>query len=75
MHMIETVEVTGRQRKLWCKKINPIWWFLNDDEQRVDDGTADWYHPEWPDWRRWFYWNVFRNPLQNFRCQLSATLR
>jgi hypothetical protein len=68
--MIETVEVTGRQRKRWHKKINPIWWFLNEDEQRVDDGTADWYHPEWPHWRRWFYWNVFRNPLQNFRCHV-----
>ena len=68
--MIETVEVTGRQRKRWHKKINPIWWFLNEDEQRVIDGTADWYHPEWPHWRRWFYWNVFRNPLQNFRCHV-----
>jgi len=38
---------------------------MNDDEQTAD--PADWYHPEWPCWRRWLYWNVFRNPLQNFR--------
>lgn len=65
--MIETVEVTGRLRRPLSKKLNPIWWFLNDDEQRVDDGTADWYHPEWPAWRRYFYWNFLRNPLMNFR--------
>jgi hypothetical protein len=46
-------------------KWNPIWWFQNDDEQTVDE--APWYEPEWPYWRRWLYWNVFRNPLQNFR--------
>jgi hypothetical protein len=48
-------------------KLNPIWWFGNDDEQKVDDGSADWYHPEWPRWRRKLYWNFFRNPLMNFR--------
>jgi hypothetical protein len=65
--VIETVEVTGRLRRPLSKKLNPIWWFLNDDEQRVDDGTADWYHPEWPAWRRYFYWNFLRNPLMNLR--------
>jgi hypothetical protein len=61
-----TVEqIYGRTRKSWYLKINPVWWFMNDDEQTVD--LADWYHPEWPYWRRWLYWNGFRNPLQNFR--------
>lgn len=69
MRMIETVKVTGRQPKPWHKKTNPVWWFLNGDEQ---PGTVDWYHPEWPHWRRWLYWNVFRNPLQ--RQSLTATM-
>src|SRR5262245_12793842 len=56
--------ITGRMKKPAVKKLNPIWWFGNDDEQQ----TADWYHPEWPRWRRDFYWNFLRNPLQNFRC-------
>ena len=47
------------------KKLDPIWWFLNDDQQRVDQ--APWYHPEWPEWLRIFVWNCCRNPLQNFR--------
>jgi hypothetical protein len=62
----ETLVIEGRTLKPWTKKLNPIWWFGNDDEQTVDE--ADWYQPEWPYWRRWLYWNVFRNPLQNFRC-------
>lgn len=56
---------TGRIKKPLSKKLNPIWWFMNDDNQTVDQ--ADWYHPEWPRWRRWLVWNVFRNPMQNFR--------
>ena len=58
-------QIYGRTCKSWYLKINPVWWFMNDDEQTVDH--ADWYHPEWPYWRRCLYWNVFRNPLQNFR--------
>jgi hypothetical protein len=56
--------ITGRMKKPAVKKLNPIWWFGNDDEQQ----TADWYHPEWPRWPRDVYWNFLRNPLQNFRC-------
>src|SRR5262249_41750837 len=56
--------ITGRMKKPAVKKLNPIWWFGNDDEQQ----TADWYHPEWQRRRRDFYWNFLRNPLQNFRC-------
>ena len=72
----ESYTFTGRIRKPWYKKINPIWWVQNDDEQTVDQ--APWYHgpdhtvqgwmgPEWSHTRRWIYWNIFRNPLQNFR--------
>jgi hypothetical protein len=61
-------DANGRMPGPWYKKINPIWWIMNDDEQTVDAPDAKWYHPEWPHWRRWLYWNAFRNPLQNFRC-------
>ena len=33
----------GRGLKPLRLKLNPIWWFGNDDEQKVDDGSADWY--------------------------------
>jgi hypothetical protein len=61
-----TATVTGRVRLPWLKKLNVLWWLQNDSEQTVDQ--APWYHHEWPQWRRWLVWNVFRNPLQNFRC-------
>jgi hypothetical protein len=64
--MTEIQTIDGRSLKPLLKKLNPIWWFQNDDEQHVSD--APWYHPEWPQWRREFYWNFLRNPLQNFRC-------
>lgn len=63
---MDSYTFTGRQKKPLGKKLNPVWWWMNDDEQTVDQ--ADWYHPEWPRWRRVLYWNAFRNPLQNFRC-------
>jgi hypothetical protein len=62
--MFETQSITGRTPKPLSKKLNPIWWLQNDDEQQ----TADWYKPEWPQWRRDCYWNFLRNPLQNCRC-------
>jgi hypothetical protein len=55
--------VTGRRPKPLFKKINPIWWFGNDDEEQL----PHWYRPSWPNWRRRLYWYFFRNPLQNFR--------
>ena len=64
--MTEIQTIDGRSLKPLLQKLNPIWWFQNDDEQHVSD--APWYHPEWPQWRREFYWNFLRNPLQNFRC-------
>ena len=63
---IRAQTIDGRSLKPLLQKLNPIWWFQNDDEQHVSD--APWYHPEWPQWRRKFYWNFLRNPLQNFRC-------
>lgn len=63
--MTDSHTFTDRVRKPFYKKINPVWWLMNDDEQTVDE--ASWYHPEWPQWRRWLVWNVIRNPLQNFR--------
>lgn len=62
---MDSFQYTSRTLKPWGKKLNPIWWFQNDDEQTVDE--APWYHPEWPEWRRYLYWNFFRNPLQNLR--------
>lgn len=63
--MSDRFTFADRVRKPWYKKINPIWWFQNDDEQTVD--AASWYRPGWPHWLRWLVWNVLRNPLQNFR--------
>lgn len=74
--MTAPLVVTGRTSKPLLDKLNPIWWFGNDSEQTVDQ--APWYHgpdttvpgymgPPWPEWQRTLYWNVFRNPLQNFR--------
>jgi hypothetical protein len=60
----ENALIVGRTPRPWYLKINPLWWFLNDDEQRVED--APWYQPEWPNWLRQVVWNI-RNPLQNFR--------
>ncbi len=69
--------VTGRVPVAAWKKVNPIWWFMNDVEQTVDQAPE--YHgpdpsvpnyigPPWPHWQRWLFWNFIRNPLQNFRC-------
>lgn len=69
----ETVTVSGRINKPFLSKINPLWWFKNDD----DPSPPAWYHgadpsvplyqgPAWSDFRRKFYWFVLRNPLHNF---------
>ena len=62
---MDTYTWAGRTRKPLVKKINPVWWVMNDDNQTVDQ--APWYHPEWSYRRRWWTWNVWRNPLQNLR--------
>ncbi len=57
-------KVTGRVRvpesiKTWA------WMLRNDYEQQVSE--APWYHPEWEQSKREFYWDYLRNPLQNAR--------
>lgn len=53
--------VTGREPQPWRKKINPIWWFLNDEEPMAGPE----YLAGLPDWLRVAGWYL-RNPLQNF---------
>jgi hypothetical protein len=64
--MIDSYTFTGRTPKPLYKKLNPIWCFQNDDEQRLDDGTTDWYRPGQPRWLRSLAWEL-RNPFQNLR--------
>jgi hypothetical protein len=53
--------VTGRvQQPIW-KKVNPVWWFLNEDEP----DPPDWQLPGKPYLIRQLSWYV-RNPFQNF---------
>ena len=63
--LIAVVEYKGLPRYPLSKKLNVCWWFGNEMEQQLAD--APWYRPEWPEWRRRFYWLYLRNPLQNFR--------
>lgn len=65
--MTDSFTFTGRTLKPWYKKINPIWWFQNDDEQDV----PEWYHPDWPMLRRQLMWDI-RNPLRNFLCYVAG---
>jgi hypothetical protein len=62
---VDTYTYSGRSKKPLLKKLNPIWWFQNDDEQTLDQ--APWFQPNWPEWQRRLIWNTLRNPLQNFR--------
>lgn len=59
--MLETMTYTGRTLRPWYKKINPVWWFLNDDEPN----PPDWYMPGKAQWLRFPAWYL-RNPLVNF---------
>jgi hypothetical protein len=65
LSITETEIVSGRTKKPFLKKINPIWWFQNDDEQNLT--TAPWFMIDSPQWYRRLRWEL-RNPLQNFRC-------
>src|SRR5262249_2699258 len=38
--MTELRLITGRQRKPLVKKLNPIWWFQNDDEEQTALGIS-----------------------------------
>lgn len=57
--MIESKSWKGEPRKPWWRKINPIWWFGNEE------GLDPAYMPEWPVWRRQVFW-FFRNFMFNF---------
>jgi hypothetical protein len=64
--MIDRYTYTERALKPFSLKLNPIWWLKNDDEQKLDDGTTDWYRPGQPQWLRRLAWEL-RNPFQNLR--------
>ena len=71
--LIAVVEYKGLPRYPLSKKLNVCWWFGNEMEQQLAD--APWYRPEWPEWRRRFYWLYLRNPLQNFRAVVIGEAR
>jgi hypothetical protein len=66
MNIIDRYTYTERAVKPLSLKLNPIWWLKNDDEQKLDDGTTDWYRPGQPQWLRRLAWEL-RNPFQNLR--------
>lgn len=57
--------VTGRERTPLQYRLNPLWWIKNNYEQKETDADAQWFHPDWPAWKRHIAWNYLRNPLQN----------
>jgi hypothetical protein len=57
----QTASVSGRMTQPVWKKLNPVWWFLNDDEP----DPPDWQLPGKPYLIRQLSWYA-RNPLQNF---------
>lgn len=59
--MIERFYFGSRTLIPWTRKINPIWWFKNDEEP---DPPGD-YLPMRPEWWRQIMWTV-RNPIHNF---------
>lgn len=57
---IEEVLVEGRQKFPPYKKLNLVWWFLNEYESM----PPDWYHHGQNFWLRLVSWYI-RNPFQN----------
>jgi hypothetical protein len=58
---LQAASVSGRiEQPIWTK-LNPVWWFLNDDEP----DPPDWQLPGKPYLIRQLSWYA-RNPLQNF---------
>jgi hypothetical protein len=57
----QTASVSGRVELPIWKKLNPVWWFLNDYEP----DPPDWQLPGKPFLIRQLSWYA-RNPLQNF---------
>jgi hypothetical protein len=58
---LQTASVSGRVEQPIWNKLNPVWWFLNDDEP----DPPDWQLPGKPYLIRQLSWYA-RNPLQNF---------
>jgi hypothetical protein len=56
--MIEIITVVNRTPQPLGRKMNPLWWFMNDFEPR----PPDWYRPGKP--LRSLFWYL-RNPFQN----------
>lgn len=69
---IATGEVTGRTQKPLSKKLNPLWWFGNEDNQNVGTmtsavgDTAPWFHGADPTVKGWMgpTWPQWRRYLQ-----------
>jgi hypothetical protein len=57
----QSASISGRIPQPIWNKLNPVWWFLNDDEP----DPPDWQLPGKPYLLRQLSWYV-RNPLQNF---------
>jgi hypothetical protein len=57
---VEVVRVEGRQKFPLHKKLNLVWWLLNEYEPM----PPDWYHPGQKLWLRLPSWYL-RNPFQN----------
>jgi hypothetical protein len=57
----QIASVSGRVAQPIWKKLNPVWWFLNDNEP----DPPDWQLPGKPYLIRQLSWYL-RNPLQNF---------
>jgi len=57
----QTASVSGRVRQPIWIKLNPVWWFLNDDEP----DPPEWQLPGKPFILRQLSWYL-RNPLHNF---------
>ena len=57
---IEEVLIEGRQKFPPYKKLNLVWWFLNEYEST----PPDWYHRGQNFWLRLLSWYI-RNPFQN----------
>src|SRR5947208_8032655 len=57
----QTASVSGRVEQPIWNKLNPVWWFLNDDEP----DPPDWQLPGKPYLIRQLSWYA-RNPFQNF---------
>ena len=58
---LQTASVSGRVEQSIWNKLNPLWWFLNDDEP----DPPGWQLPGKPYLIRQLSW-YGRNPLQNF---------